>query len=247
MRARVCIIIRIQPLGADRGVAGKEEQIDPEQAALAGRFRAERERLDMSTADVAHFCGVSVSSVFNWEAGRARIPLSAIANLWEFGFDPENLVSDAVETVDVPFWPTGRIPKAEVPKHLIHRHLLTGYATFVYHNQAEAAGIAAPGDLLVMGAMPERDPVSLEEESRIMLLDPSGGKGGEFLCKVSRSRPRKVRLELEEEWGFANTAELLRHCEVRGWLAFRLGYHRPFDPSRETHTDRMCSFLKRFG
>ena len=69
---------------------------------LAERFRSERKRLNMSAVSAAHYCGVATSTVFNWEAGKARIPLAALAILWRRGFDVEGLVQTPMRQIPLP-------------------------------------------------------------------------------------------------------------------------------------------------
>lgn len=226
--------------------AGTERE-DRERRELARRFRAERKRVGLSATSVAHHCGVTESTVFNWEAGRARVPLSAIARLWRYGFDAEELVKSGIERASVSMWPVGASPTISVPAHLLRRHRLSEVAAFVYHNRAEAAEVAALGDLLVMGAMADEDMDILEEIDRTLLLEPREGGGDAFLCRVSRSRSRRVKLELGEESGFVNAGLLLQHCSPLGDLAFRLGHQGPFDQEPVAHTERLAAFLRRIG
>ena len=60
---------------------------------LGNRFRAERQRLNLSAGSVADHCQVSQSTVFNWETGKARVPLGAIAQFVNLGFDVQNMLT----------------------------------------------------------------------------------------------------------------------------------------------------------
>lgn len=70
----------------------------PSAAAPAGHrgqaLRALRWRASVSAAAIAREIGVPVSTVYNWEAGRARIPAERIASLADaLGLSPEVLVA----------------------------------------------------------------------------------------------------------------------------------------------------------
>ena len=53
---------------------------------IAGRFRSERLRLDLTHSDVARLTGYSRNSVVTWEKG-AAIPSAVLSFVYDSGFD----------------------------------------------------------------------------------------------------------------------------------------------------------------
>ena len=220
----------------------------PDQAELGKRFRQERLRLGLTPENIAHHCGASVSSVFGWEAGRNRIPLSAAASLSLQGFDIERIIDGGGQTVRIDAYQTNdkakKAPTMPVPAHLLKRHRLTERTSFIYHNPADGADVASPGDLLLMAWLPEDDAEVLVDRPRIVLMRPKRKGGKEALCKLSPIQKGKARLTIGSVSGIAGVAKLLDSCWVDGAYCHRLACQSlPGGISGRSHADRLADLL----
>ena len=216
---------------------------------LASRFRAERLKLGLSTSDVAHYCGVSASSVFSWEAGRSRIPLSVAASLWEHGFDAETVVAGKVKFRAVPVYGESVIPDASnadcfVPEHILQRHnLKPGSGEFAILNNAISENIASPCDLLLMSPF-SKTADQYDGTEIAVLFKPGDPKFDEFLCKIKSSGRGRIRLESGNVSGIGKTQSIFDECVFIGKFHCRIGIRQPKKVSSITHSQRLNAFLR---
>ena len=221
------------------------------QQQLATRFRKERERLRLSTTDVAHYCGVSVSSIFSWEAARSRIPLSAVACLWDYGFDIEAVVGGSEVLLSVPLLTEGEnLDNAKqecfVPNHKLMRYRLSLPSAFAYHNQALAYDLAASGDILVMRLM-ENDDVANAGEETVILFRPQNTKLSDFLCKVRTAGRGRLVIVSDSTSVTVGSRLFLENGTVLGEYCYRLGCRPADGKAHRTHVLRLAAFLESIG
>ncbi len=227
----------------------QEAAIEPTQAELGKRFREERLRLELTPEAVAHYCRMSVSAVFGWEAGRNRIPLSAATSLRAHGFDIERIICGKDQLKRIEVYHNDRKDRQgpyglSVPFHLLRRYKLEQSAAFVYHNPADGADIASPGDFLLMSWLPPDDPDALVETPRTALLEPKRRDASELLCKVSASQKGKVKVAIGDTSGNIRLARLLELCTVKGALCCRLGCQSLLQGiSGKSHAQRLAKVL----
>lgn len=230
------------------------KQTEPQDSTdtLAQRFRSERERLNLMTANIAHFCGVSVSSVFAWEAGRSRIPLSAAASLWEHGFDVEVIVAGSVKMEAVPILSESENysdASAEylVPSYILSRSGVTARTAFVYHNRFFFQDIASSGDLLLMAWLAEGDEQEILREDRIFLFRPKATDMLEFLCKIRKARNGRLKIEVNGVSKTVSVKTMFRlGCPI-GQHCYRVGNRKVEGNVLESHDQRLALFLKSLG
>ena len=224
----------------------QEATIEPSRDELGKRFRQERLRLDLTPEAVAHYCNMSVSAVFGWEAGRNRIPLSAATSLWAHGFDIERIIcgADRLESIKVYPLDEGREQLMKVSSHLLRRHKLTRETAFVYHNPADGSVIASPGDLLLMSWLPADDSEVLVETPRVALFKPKHRDAEELLCNVSVGQKGSVKITSGDASGTAKLARLLELCDIKGAMCCRLGCQSlPQGISGKPHARRLAKVL----
>ena len=226
-------------------------QNDSNNSILAQRFREERLRLNMSPENVAHYCKVSVSSVFSWEAGRSRIPLSAAANLWEHGFNIEHIISgnDHSEKVKV-YQLSQELSETSntinVPQHLLRRYGLSLSVASVFHNSAEAEDLAAPGDMILMSWLPEDDDAILSEMPMAVQLRPNADQSAEFLCRITPMQKGKVKVGLGDFSKTVKVSKLLQKCSAVGKFCQRLFCsHLHSGVSNIPHSKRLKDFVNK--
>ncbi len=216
---------------------------------LAARFRKERQRLNLTTAAVAHYCDVSVSSVFSWESGRARIPLAAAACLWEYGFDVEALIEgkhtpESVRTLSKR-GSTGVLdPICLMPRHKLRRFGLQAQSSFVYHNIADADDIAAPGEILLLGCFSQGDAGALVEQTRNVLLRPKADDYDDIICRLQPSGKTKLKLSLGNVSSVVRIETLLSHAEPQGYICCCIGSSSPGPLPDYTHMDTLSDFVE---
>ena len=218
------------------------------QKKLAENFRKERLRLGLSTADVAHFCCVSASSIFGWEAGRSKIPLSALANLWEHGFSPEAIVGGAISMQPIRVLCEGEdLESAQsecfVPMHMLFRHRVNSKNAFAYQNKAFAQDIAAPGDLMLMGAL-NNDYVKDLDSETFILFRPRNTSLNEFLCRVKPAGKGRVHLHAGGKASTVALRPMLESGEAIGEYCYRLGFRQFNLASSMSHAQRLSKFFK---
>ena len=221
------------------------------QQLISERFRRERQRLRISTTDVAHYCGMSVSSVFSWEAGRSRIPLSAVACLWEHGFDVERLVEGTGIQQAVPLLSEGEeYKKAQaeyfVPMHMIQRHQYTPSSVFAYHNRAYAENISAPGDLILMGMLENQDVGDINKET-IVLFRPNRSGLHEFFCMIRTAGRGRLHVKVSDIVSTVATKTMLTQGNIIAEFCYRIGYRHSETAAPETHSQRLSAFTKHIG
>ena len=104
---------------------------------LGKNLKSERERLGMTTGETAYHCQTSAVTIWNWETGKAKIPLNAIARLIPLGFNLGNIIPESeTEKVDLRLVGDSQDSRISIKKHVLAsctglqdwRHLL------VYHN-----------------------------------------------------------------------------------------------------------------
>ena len=214
---------------------------DRNQDLLAGRplgkrFRAERKRLSLSSVAVAHICGTTESTVFNWEAGRARIPLSAAEKLWMHGFDPDRLVSGSVQTVVVRSINGAGL---KVPEHLLKRYSLDPSRAVVFHNRSRFDNLLPLGVLCLLAAWVDWEDV--RETPAIALFRHLATKKL-FLCHVSGRQKKSARLWLGKLGATIQVDRLLGVCQPEGTYCCGIG-NRPVEQAGETHEAVLGSVL----
>ncbi len=202
------------------------------------RFRAERNRLDLSIEDVASICRSSASAVFAWESGRSRIPLIAAELLWDKGFDVENVIAGEPMLTEIPAYPLKEGPKVSVPKHMLARYSLDASLSLAYHNQVAAEGLYPAGVLLALRWVPESDKVVLEEEDQVLLLEPKGTKP-EFICRSVPSRKGSVKLMLGDYSVTVKSSCVLDRCRMIGEPMFQIGLLEPTEKASRSHKRRL--------
>lgn len=228
----------------------KQEQQDSLQV-LADRFRKERQRLNLSFADVAHYCGVSVSSVFNWDAGRAKIPLSAAQSLWEYGFDVEAVVKGTEQPVEIPRVADGQDLDEPsgirvVPRHMLLRHGASQQTAFAYLNLPFSDEFAKPGEVLVMKRASNETVPDIAGES-VLLFRPDNPGNREFLCEVRPAGRGKIRVRNGKSAYSCGTRTFLGKGNALGVFLYRLGTERHGDVPRESHGERFSWYLRCIG
>lgn len=226
----------------------KEQGEQELQSILADRFRKERLRLGLSTTDVAHYCGVSVSSVFSWEAKRSRIPLLAAACLWKHGFDVESIIAGQDELQDIPVLAEGEEfsdakPRHLVPLHMVSRHRSSIMAVFVYHNIAYSKDLAAPGDLILMGLVDEPEEDDLKETMTI-LFRPVKQSLSEFMCKIRSAGKGRLLVQSDDVSATISRRSMFEHGAVYSESYCRIGYKPITKQADKTHSRRLGAYLK---
>ena len=225
----------------------KEKDRQEVQQLLAVRFRNERLRLGLSTADVAHYCGVSTSSVFGWEAGRSKIPMFAATYLWNLGFDTESVVGGKENLQSVRLLREGEdLAKSNteyfVPEHIVLRHRYSYTSAFVYHNQAFFDGIVASGDLLLMGILGNEHVQELVDET-VVLFRPNDTNLDEFLCKMRTAGRGRLHLEAGDITATVRMQTMLDKGNAIGEYCCRVGTRLVEKVSKKTHMQRFNAFL----
>ncbi len=192
---------------------------------LAERFRSERKRLNLSAESVAHFCQVSNSTVFNWEARKARIPLSAVALLWRHGLDIQALVRTDMKDAHLHLHPVEDGETVAVPRELLLRHGLDENTAFVYQCPSQIGKIMPAGELCLLAWHPPGREALAEAKGMFLVTSKCNGK--EAFCKMEASGSNLLRMALNGRQVMIGQKQFLAHFEILGEYIERLGY-RPF-------------------
>ena len=209
---------------------------------LAERFRSERKRLNMSAVSVAHYCNVATSTVFNWEAGKARIPLAALAVLWRHGFDLEGLVKTQMREIPLPIHPRDQGKTFSVPEHLLHRHQVYPETGFVLHCQSQIGDVIPAGQLCLMQWCPTDADVLSEIDGLVMLQDKQGGS--EALCHMRSTSKGRVQISLEKLSFSTGAKAFLAKCEIVGEYCCQLGFRPLKQPDQSRNMRRLVKLIE---
>ena len=207
---------------------------------LNRRFRIERKRLNLSVAQVAAICGTTETTIFNWEAGRSRIPLDAVEKLWIHGLDPEKLLGGPVESVETVVV-NGR--KRKVPSHLLKRYVIEPKYALVFANQNTVAGLVPEGQVCLLNA--EFNWEDARQAPCLVLLKYNATNRC-FFCQLTLLDKDVVRLSLGKQSMKSGKEEFLRHCWVVGVYRCGLGID-PTSPAGYTHEEAFQEFAKGLG
>ncbi len=201
------------------------------------RFRAERKRLRLTTVDVAHACGTTESTVFNWEAGRARIPLHTMERLWGLGFNSERVIAGPAKLVSVRDVFGINQP---VPDHLLRRHCLEPATAVVFHNPRRAADLMPEGEIVLLAAWVDFEEIAAKPA---IVLFRDIRSDSHFLVRVSAKGKRAVLLSVGETEGRIATRDLMDRCEPTGTYCRRLG-NKPAQPDGADHEKTLRAVLR---
>ena len=203
---------------------------------LAKQMRSERHRLGLSSARVADICGVTETTVLNWEKERARIPLAAAAFLWPYGFDTEALLAGKFEMVKLlEYPPLSPSPAHFVPKHLLRRNLVPEGKGFVFCNQrhdeefldlGKACVVeqrdSTPGDLLEIAGF-----------CLFRLLDTDDL----FLCRAEKRAGNRLVLSVGGQSVETSAKKLIAVCQLLGRCAFWLPKDIALSKKKKSNSD----------
>ncbi len=206
---------------------------------LAERFRSERKRLNLSAESVAHFCKVSNSTVFNWEARKARIPLAAVAILCQHGLDIEALVRTETPEVHIALHPAGEGRTVAAPHSLLLRHGVHEATCMVYQCPSQIGMVMPAGELCLMGWYPTNRE-SLADVNGLFLFK-SMSSDAEAFCWIEAAGKNLLRLSLNGMQKMVGQKQFITHFVILGEYKARLGY-RPV--SKDTGSVNLKNFIQ---
>ena len=211
--------------------------------ALGKRFRGERKRLGMTSAQVAVACSVTEATVFNWEAGKVNMPLAALSCLWEQGFDPEAIIpGEAGKMQSLPSRIGEKRRPHQVPAHILARHRVDVMRAFVFHSPARAADLLAEGEVCLMEAFWED--TSFPEDIDAICLLAWRARKAEFVCRVKTTGGKKVSLQLGKERICTSNRQIEAACSFVGRFVCRLG-NKPAEKASGPSHESVFAMLKR--
>ena len=223
----------------DRDTTTKQDE-----KILAALLRAERKRLGLSVASVAHFCDVAHSTVVNWETNRARMPFVAAMELWRRGFDMERIVQSELPPVQVLVYGSERF--GNVPEYLLLRHQVSVGAAFLYHNPHRLDDRSPAGELCLIRKLVDDVEAIVEQGDGIYLVRPHGKKEA-FLCQFRIMPKNRVRIEAGGATIEVGMPRLLTHADVKGKYLCGLGLMPDDNPKDGAHRKALLALGRKFS
>ena len=209
---------------------------------LAERFRNERKRLNMSAVSAAHYCGVATSTVFNWEAGKARIPLAALAILWRRGFDVEGLVQTPMRQIPLPVHHSDG-KTLEVSERLLRRYCAHPESSFVLQCPSPVGSEIPAGQLCLMQWCAS-DPEVLAEIDGLVLIQLRHKRNSEVMCHLRPAGKGRIRISLNELNLTIGAKAFLAKCEVVGEYLCRVGFEPFTSPAQERNMRHFAMLIE---
>jgi len=212
-----------------------------DETALATQLRAERKRLGLSVAAVAHFCGVAHTTVVNWETNKARMPFVAAIELWRRGFDMERMVRSRVPEEAVRMF--GTEDYMAVSGVLLLRHRMAAENCFIYRSPSRLGSHCAEGELCLMRVMTSYAEDIIEQGEGIYLVSPKS-RIGPFLCRFEMRPKERIRVEAGTVGIDVPAQRLLGCADVAGKLLCGLGLMPGDDPKDGDHSKALKALGK---
>ena len=215
-----------------------------ETSGLHLRFKSERERLGLSTAMVGGLCGVSETTVFNWEAGRSRIPLSVLEALWDHGLDPDRLIQSKAGLVALPSRLDDRKLVHKIPQYLLARYGVGRELAFVFHNGSRAANLLPEGELCLMQGFLSSE-LALQKVDGIVLAKQNKSNS-EFICTMKAKLDGEVSLQLGDACCLAPARKVSVECTLLGLFVCRIG-NLPAPESQLAHEEVFADVVRKLS
>ena len=212
---------------------------------MAERFRQERKRLGMGAVDVAYHCGVSSATVFNWEAGSARIPLSAPCALKKHGFDVDRITSGeegAFVTVDMYPISQGTL---RIPEHLLKRHAVYQNTGLVFHLLSQFEDTMPAGQLCLMRRVPSTAEGVRKQGGIFLLRDVRKEK--EILCRLENRSKSRIRIEVGGSGATIAASRLFGTAKILGEYVCGLGFRPLSDAGKNKNLLDFQAFVSRMS